>query len=178
MPRQPNAFSAKCCMSRRIEHPKGVQLKNSSPQQFTPVLTTPTPRVIKVDKNAASPKAIADLKAAGILPESVELRQVKYLNNLIEQDHRAHQTLDETGNGLFLVRDGLANLTRIRGDEYDTERASTRSGKRRCGRPGRTGRHTVWSGRLRKIGWVAHARFLFFILFATQPSNARCSVNS
>ena len=40
------------------------------------------PRVINVD--AAYPKAIADLKASGTLPESVELRQVKYLNNLIE----------------------------------------------------------------------------------------------
>jgi len=49
---------------------------------------TAVPRVINVDKNAAYPKAIADLKAAGALPEHVELRQVKYLNNLIEQDHR------------------------------------------------------------------------------------------
>ena len=29
---------------------------------------TPTPRVINVDKNAAYPKAIAALKAAGVLP--------------------------------------------------------------------------------------------------------------
>jgi transposase-like protein len=49
---------------------------------------TAVPRVINVDKNAAYPKAISDLKAAGALPEQVELRQVKYLNNLIEQDHR------------------------------------------------------------------------------------------
>ncbi|BCL82185.1 hypothetical protein ccbrp13_46500 [Ktedonobacteria bacterium brp13] len=49
---------------------------------------TSAPRMINVDKNAAYPKAMADLKAAGILPEHVELRQVKYLNNLIEQDHR------------------------------------------------------------------------------------------
>jgi len=35
------------------------------------------PRVINVDKNAAYPKAIAELKARGILPEPVELRQVK-----------------------------------------------------------------------------------------------------
>src|SRR5690349_8713569 len=35
------------------------------------------PRVITVDKNAAYPKAIAELKAAGLLPASVELRQVK-----------------------------------------------------------------------------------------------------
>jgi transposase-like protein len=42
------------------------------------------PRVINVDKNAAYPKAIIELKASGILPALVELRQVKYLNNLIE----------------------------------------------------------------------------------------------
>ena len=56
---------------------------------------TQTPRVINVDKNAAYPKAIVELKVLGILPAHVELRQVKYLNNLIEQDHRAHQTLDK-----------------------------------------------------------------------------------
>ena len=33
----------------------------------------PAPRVINVDKNAAYPKAITDLKTMGVLPESVEL---------------------------------------------------------------------------------------------------------
>jgi transposase, IS6 family len=59
------------------------------------------PRVINVDKNAAYPKAIAELKASGILPESVELRQVKYLNNLIEQDHRFIKRLVKPGMGFF-----------------------------------------------------------------------------
>jgi IS6 family transposase len=59
------------------------------------------PRVINVDKNAAYPKAIADLKAAGVLPESVELRQVKYLNNLVEQDHRFIKRLTKPGMGFF-----------------------------------------------------------------------------
>jgi len=58
-------------------------------------------RVINVDKNAAYPKAIADLKAAGILPEHVELRQVTYLNNLIEQDHRFIKRLTKPGMGFF-----------------------------------------------------------------------------
>ena len=62
---------------------------------------TSVPRVITVDKNAAYPKAIADLKAAGILPEHVELRQVKYLNNLIEQDHRFIKQLTKPGMGFF-----------------------------------------------------------------------------
>jgi transposase, IS6 family len=46
------------------------------------------PRVINVEKNAAYPKAFTELKAAGAIPESCELRQVKYLKNLVEQDHR------------------------------------------------------------------------------------------
>ena len=57
--------------------------------------------MINVDKNAAYPKAIAELKAAGILPEQVELRQVKYLNNLIEQDHRFIKRLVKPGLGFF-----------------------------------------------------------------------------
>jgi len=59
------------------------------------------PRVINTDKNAAYPKAIADLKAAGVLPKRVELRQVKYLNNLIEQDHRFIKRLTKPGMGFF-----------------------------------------------------------------------------
>jgi len=45
-------------------------------------------RVINTDKDKAYPKAINDLKESGILPDSVEHRAVKYLNNIIEQDHR------------------------------------------------------------------------------------------
>ena len=57
--------------------------------------------MINVNKNAAYPKAIAELKAAGILPDHVELRQVKYLNNLIEQDHRFIKRLTKPGMGFF-----------------------------------------------------------------------------
>jgi transposase, IS6 family len=68
---------------------------------IAPTITTQTPRVINVDKNAAYPKAIADLKAAAILPKAVELRQVKYLNNLVEQDHRFIKRLVKPGMGFF-----------------------------------------------------------------------------
>lgn len=40
------------------------------------------PRVITLNKNFASPIAIQELK------EGIQLRQVKYLNNIVEQDHR------------------------------------------------------------------------------------------
>jgi len=62
---------------------------------------TTSPRVITVDKNAAYPKAMGELKATGELPESSELRQVKYLNNIVEQDHRFIKRLVKPGMGFF-----------------------------------------------------------------------------
>ena len=58
------------------------------------------PRVINVDKNAAYPKAIDELKEKKQLSETVELRQNKYLNNRIEQDHRFIKWLVKPGRGL------------------------------------------------------------------------------
>ena len=48
----------------------------------------PMPRVMNVDKNPAYPAAMEELKAEGVIPRRVALRQCKYLNNVIEQDHR------------------------------------------------------------------------------------------
>ncbi len=49
---------------------------------------TTAPRVITVDKNAAYPVAVETLKADEIIDPETELRQSKYLNNIVEQDHR------------------------------------------------------------------------------------------
>ncbi|MED1599151.1 IS6 family transposase [Bacillus pseudomycoides] len=46
------------------------------------------PRVITVDKNPAYPVAIQELKKEKRMPEGIQIRQVKYLNNIVEQDHR------------------------------------------------------------------------------------------
>ncbi|MCR8861132.1 IS6 family transposase [Bacillus pseudomycoides] len=46
------------------------------------------PRVITVDKNPAYPVAIQELKKEKHMPEGIQIRQVKYLNNIVEQDHR------------------------------------------------------------------------------------------
>ena len=48
----------------------------------------PMPRVINVDKNPAYPAAVEALKEEGVSPRRVRLRQCKYLNNVVEQDHR------------------------------------------------------------------------------------------
>jgi transposase-like protein len=47
-----------------------------------------TPRVITLDGYAASHRAVAKLKEVGTLPRRVRVRSSKYLNNVIEQDHR------------------------------------------------------------------------------------------
>lgn len=55
----------------------------------------------------------SELKAERVLPDSCELRQRKYLNNLIEQDHCAHQTIGQARDGLLFIRDGVADCTGI-----------------------------------------------------------------
>jgi IS6 family transposase len=49
---------------------------------------TATPRVMPVDKNAAYPPAFEVLQQEKTVPESRTLRQCKYVNNVVEQDHR------------------------------------------------------------------------------------------
>ena len=46
------------------------------------------PAKITLDGYEASHRAVAELKAEGVLPAGVEVRTSRYLNNLIEQDHR------------------------------------------------------------------------------------------
>ncbi len=46
------------------------------------------PFTISVDKNAAYPEAFTSSQEEKLLPKDCKLRRVKYLNNIIEQDHR------------------------------------------------------------------------------------------
>ena len=46
------------------------------------------PFSISVDKNAAYPEAFTSSQEEKVLPKDCALRRVKYLNNIIEQDHR------------------------------------------------------------------------------------------
>src|SRR6266516_6395056 len=71
---------------------------------------TVSPRVITVDKNASYPKALNELKAEGIVPEGCELRQIKYLNNLVEQDHRFIKRLVKPGLGFFSLETAWRTL--------------------------------------------------------------------
>jgi transposase-like protein len=49
----------------------------------------PRPRVINVDRNPSYPKAIEELKRAKELGLRCHCRPIRFLNNVVEQDHRA-----------------------------------------------------------------------------------------
>jgi transposase, IS6 family len=51
--------------------------------------THPCPRVINVDGNPAYQKVIHELKQTRELGRPCRCRPVRYLNNVVEQDHRA-----------------------------------------------------------------------------------------
>jgi transposase-like protein len=60
---------------------------------------TVNPRTITVDKNAAYPIAMKTMKQGGELWRFAKLRQVKVLNNIVEQDHRRIKRLVRPGLG-------------------------------------------------------------------------------
>ena len=86
-------------------------LRNAKPF-FCKTLKAPhtqTPRVITVDKNAAYSKAINELKADVELPQKVELRQKKYLNNIASARPSGNKTISQTGDMIWVIQHGSTN---------------------------------------------------------------------
>jgi len=54
-----------------------------------------------VDQNAAYSPAVDDLQDRKVMPKATELRQMKYLNSHIEQDHRGIKRLTKLGMGFY-----------------------------------------------------------------------------
>jgi transposase-like protein len=71
---------------------------------------TVNPRAIAVDKNPSYPCAVAEMKADGTLSRFVRLRQSKYLNNVVEQDHRRVKRLTRPGLGFGSMRTARRTL--------------------------------------------------------------------
>jgi transposase-like protein len=70
-----------------------------------------TNAVVNVDKNPAYTAAVEAVKTEGALPRGVRLRQCKYLNNIIEQDHRTvKKRVNQKGTGAALT----GRATRLR----------------------------------------------------------------
>jgi transposase-like protein len=74
---------------------------------------TGTPRIITVDKNAAYPAAMAALQEDETLDQETELRQSKYLNNIVEQDHRHIKRIVKPMMGLKTFNSARRTLSGI-----------------------------------------------------------------
>ena len=68
------------------------------------------PRTVTVDKNPAYPRAVRQLKRGGELWRFSRLRQRKYLNNIVEQDHRGIKRLVRPGLGFGSLRTARRTL--------------------------------------------------------------------
>ena len=82
----------------------------------------PRPRVINVDGNPSYPKVICELKKAGELGRRCRCRPVRYLNNIVEQDHRAIKRRVRASQDFPRFPVCAAHDSRHRDDEHDPER--------------------------------------------------------
>ena len=103
------------------------------------------PQTITLDGYAASHRAVRELKVDGSLPTDTKLRPSKYLNNLIEQDHRSIKQRIAVMLGLKQFRNavitiaGIELIHRIRKGQFGLRRL----GVQRRAAP------TIWNAALR-----------------------------
>jgi transposase-like protein len=84
-----------------------------------------SPETITLDGYAASHRAVREMKADGLLHEDTNVRSSKYLNNLIEQDHRHIKSRTNVMLGFKRFRSAAATISgieltyRIRKGQFD-----------------------------------------------------------
>jgi len=83
------------------------------------------PETVTLDRYAASHRAVREMKTDGLLPEDTRVRPSKYLNNLIEQDHRHIKSRTNVMLGFIRFRSaattisGIELIHRIRKRQFD-----------------------------------------------------------
>jgi transposase-like protein len=113
---------------------------------FRKALTQPNtvnPRSITVDKNAAYAKAAGEMKRNGELWRRSRPRQVKYLNNSVEQDHRNLKRVTRPGLGFGGFYTARRTLAGYEADGYDQERTGSKHLRQRHQNSGSIHRHAV-----------------------------------
>ena len=74
---------------------------------------TQTPRVINIDKNPALSCSLEQLKSDAVFPGKMEIRPVKYLNNIVEQDHRFIKKITKPCLGFQSIRTASKTISGI-----------------------------------------------------------------
>ena len=81
--------------------------------------------MITLDKSGANLSAIKEIKKENTTLKDVEVRQIKYLNNIVEQDHRfikkkVKSTLGfKTFNSAKRIISGIETMNMIRKEQVD-----------------------------------------------------------
>nr|WP_247883164.1 DDE-type integrase/transposase/recombinase [Azospirillum brasilense] len=109
---------------------------------------TVNPRSLTVDKTATYPSAAKAMKKDGELWRFTKLRPVKYLNNIVEQDHR-RITLGAAGARLQELPHRAPNDRRLRDPGDGAQGAGRRHARQRHARPGDLHRQPVRCCRLK-----------------------------
>ncbi|MPW24119.1 DDE-type integrase/transposase/recombinase, partial [Paraburkholderia sp. CNPSo 3157] len=84
-----------------------------------------SPEIITLDGYAASHRAVREMMVDGSLPEDTKVRSSKYLNNLIEQDHRHIKSRTNVMLGFKRFRNAATTISgiglthRIRKGQFD-----------------------------------------------------------
>jgi transposase-like protein len=84
-----------------------------------------SPDSITLDGYAASHRAVREMKTDGLLPEDTKVRSSKYLNNVIEQDHRHIKSRTNVMLGFKRFRSAATTISgielthRIRKGQFD-----------------------------------------------------------
>jgi transposase-like protein len=93
------------------------------------------PERITLDGYAATHTAVGELKESNILPINVLVRTNKYLNNLIEQDHRRVMQrvypmleFNRFGNAAVTIS-GIELIHKIRKEQFDTSELSLKESR-------------------------------------------------
>lgn len=71
------------------------------------------PKTITLDGYAASHRAAREMQVDGLLPEDMKVRSSKYLNNLVEQDHRNIKSRTKVMLGFKRFRNAAITLSGI-----------------------------------------------------------------
>ncbi|MFD1557134.1 DDE-type integrase/transposase/recombinase [Paraburkholderia silviterrae] len=91
------------------------------------------PETITLDGYAASHRAVREMKVDGLLLADTKVRSSKYLNNLIEQDHRNIKSRTNVMLGFKRFRNaaitisGIELMHRIRKGQFDFSALGIRS---------------------------------------------------
>ena len=85
------------------------------------------PEVVTIDKSGANTAALAALNAGKSKDNAITVRQQKYLNNLVEQDHRNIKQRIRPMLGFKSFRRAQGGAGRYRGCSDDSQRAISTS---------------------------------------------------